>query len=216
MGERDGRMTGLIRVKNMEKESDAQRDSFIFYRSFYEAIHELKDDIKLEVFTAITEYALYGKVPEDLKPVARGMFILIKPNLDINTVRYENGKKGGRNPKKIPEPTVARTTAVSPSPSPEYASFEEEIVQIKADQMWGEPVCMQFHIDKQELERRLDAFVTHCKVERDNELHPSLKDAKRHFTSWMRKAYNTGKEKQGNEQSAPDDYAFKGGFGGLD
>lgn len=80
----------------MEKESEHKRDSFIFYRSFYEAIHELKDDIKLEVFTAITEYALYGKVPEDLKPVAKGMFTLIKPNLDVNTARYENGKKGGK------------------------------------------------------------------------------------------------------------------------
>ncbi|MDE7159983.1 MAG: hypothetical protein K2O24_03970, partial [Muribaculaceae bacterium] len=82
------------------------RDSYIFYRSFYEAIHELKDDIKLEVFTAITEYALYGKLPEDLKPVTKGMFALIKPNLDTNNARYENGKKGGRKPRKAPDPLI--------------------------------------------------------------------------------------------------------------
>ena len=199
----------------MEKESEQKRDSFIFYRSFYEAIHELKDDIKLEVFTAITEYALYGKVPEDLKPVAKGMFTLIKPNLDVNTARYENGKKGGRKPKKVVAPPVAETPVFTPAATPDYSSFEEEVAQIKADQMWWEPVCMQFHIDKEELDRRLDAFVTHCKVERDNELHPSMKDAKRHFTSWMRKAYvNT--DKRSNEQLKPDDYTFKGGFGGLD
>ena len=80
--------------------------------------------------------------------------------------------------------------------------------------MWWEPVCMQFHIDKEELDRRLGAFVTHCKVERDNELHPTLKEAKRHFTSWMRKAY-TNTEKKSNEQTKPDDYTFNGGFGGL-
>ncbi len=198
----------------MEKESEHKRDSFIFYRSFYEAIHELKDDIKLEVFTAITEYALYGKVPEELKPVAKGMFTLIKPNLDVNTARYENGKKGGRNPKKVVAPPAPeKPVGVSPS-SPEYSSFEEEVAQIKTDQMWWEPVCMQFHIDKAELDSRLDAFVTHCKVERDNELHPSLKDAKRHFTSWMRKAYPTT-DRKSNEQSKPDDYTYKGGFGGL-
>ncbi|MBD5314600.1 MAG: hypothetical protein HDS08_00275 [Bacteroides sp.] len=200
----------------MEKESEYKRDSFIFYRSFYEAIHELKDDIKLEVFTAITEYALYGKVPEDLKPVAKGMFTLIKPNLDVNTVRYENGKKGGRKPKKAvasTAPVSEKPVIVSPS-SPEYSTFEEEVEQIKKDQMWWESVCMQFHIDKEEFCSRLDAFVTHCKVERDNELHPSLKDAKRHFTSWMRKAY-TSTEKRNNEQSKPDDYSYKGGFGGL-
>ncbi len=55
-----------------------ERESFIFYRSFYEAIRELPDNIRLEVFTAITEYALYGKQPENLKPFARGMFIVIK------------------------------------------------------------------------------------------------------------------------------------------
>lgn len=198
----------------MENESEHKRDSFIFYRSFYEAIHELKDDIKLEVFTAITEYALYGKVPEDLKPVAKGMFTLIKPNLDVNTVRYENGKKGGRKPKKTASIPIADTPVVVPPSTPEYSSFEEEVEQIKKDQMWWEPVCMQFHIDKEELDRRLDAFVTNCKVRRDNELHPSLKDAKQHFVSWMLKAY-TNTEKRSNEQSKPDDYTYKGGFGGL-
>ena len=198
----------------MEKESEQKRDSFIFYRSFYEAIHELKDDIKLEVFTAITEYALYGKVPEDLKPVAKGMFTLIKPNLDVNTVRYENGKKGGRKPKKAASIPIADTPVVVPPSTPEYSSFEEEVEQIKKDQMWWEPVCMQFHIDKEELDRRFDAFVTNCKVRRDNELHPSLKDAKQHFVSWMLKAY-TNTEKRSNEQSKPDDYTYKGGFGGL-
>lgn len=204
----------LNTVKNMEKESEQKRDSFIFYRSFYEAIHELKDDIKLEVFTAITEYALYGKVPEDLKPVAKGMFTLIKPNLDVNTVRYENGKKGGRKPKKAASIPKADTPVVVPPSAPEYSSFEDEVEQIKKDQMWWEPVCMQFHIDKEELDRRLDAFVTNCKVRRDNELHPSLKDAKQHFVSWMLKAY-TSTEKRSNEQSKPDDYTYKGGFGGL-
>lgn len=70
-----------------------ERESFIFYRSFYEAIKDLPKDIKLEVFTAIVEYALYGRLPEDLKPFARGMFTLIKPNIDVNIVRFENGKK---------------------------------------------------------------------------------------------------------------------------
>ncbi|ROT10024.1 hypothetical protein EEL33_01130 [Muribaculaceae bacterium Isolate-037 (Harlan)] len=199
----------------MEKESEHKRDSFIFYRSFYEAIHELKDDIKLEVFTAITEYALYGKVPEDLKPVAKGMFTLIKPNLDVNTARYENGKKGGRKPKKIAGLPVVETSVAAPSSPPAYSSFEDEVAQIKTDQIWCEPVCMQFRIDMSELDKRLDAFVMHCKVERENELHPSIKDAKRHFTSWMRKAY-TITERKSNEQPKSDDYTYNGGFGGLD
>ena len=191
-----------------------ERDSFIFYKSFYEAIRGLPDNIRLEVFTAITEYSLYGKQPGDLKPFARGMFLLIKPNLDANVKRYENGMKGGRKPRKNTPPS-GETPGETPAESPEYSSFEEEVAIMKEDQIWWEPVCMQFHIDKTELDGRLDAFVNHCKVERRNELHPSMKEARRHFTSWMRKAY-PATERKSTEQPKTDDYTFNGGFGGLD
>ena len=73
-----------------------ERDSILFYRSFYEAIQGLQRDIQLEIYTAIMEYGLNGVVPDNLKPVARGMFALMKPVLDTNNVSFENGKKGGR------------------------------------------------------------------------------------------------------------------------
>ena len=203
----------------MEKGSENNeitRDSFIFYRSFYEAIKDLKDEIRLEVFTAITEYALYGKLPEELKPVAKGLFTLIKPNLDVNSLRYENGKKGGRKPRiDLPRPNGDPADTRQSPPAPQYSSFEEEIRIIKADQGWLEPVCMQFRIDPAELDKRLDAFVTHCKVERGDELHPSIRDAKRHFASWMRIAY-ARKQENSKEPQKPDDYTFNGGFGGQD
>ena len=72
------------------------RGSLIFYRSFYEAIKELPRDVQGEIYTAIMEYSLYGSETEQLKPIARSIFSLIKPQLDANNKRYENGKKGGR------------------------------------------------------------------------------------------------------------------------
>ncbi|MFV0325956.1 MAG: DUF6291 domain-containing protein [Bacteroides xylanisolvens] len=72
------------------------RESFIFYRSFYEAIKDLPRDIQGEIYTAIMEYSLYGKETDNLKPVARSIFTLIKPQIDVNNKRYDNGKKGGR------------------------------------------------------------------------------------------------------------------------
>lgn len=72
-----------------------QRESFIFYRSFYEAIREMPRDIQGEIYTAIMEYSLFGNETENLKPIAKAVFILIKPQLDANLTRYENGKKGG-------------------------------------------------------------------------------------------------------------------------
>ena len=72
------------------------RDSFIFYRSFYEAIKDLPRDIQGEIYTAIMEYSLYGKETDNLKPVARSIFTLIRPQIDVNNKRFDNGCKGGR------------------------------------------------------------------------------------------------------------------------
>ncbi len=78
------------------------KDSFVFYRSFYESIKGLDKDIQLEIYNAISEYSLNDRILE-LSPIANAIFILIKPNIDNATKRYnasvENGKKGGR-PKK--------------------------------------------------------------------------------------------------------------------
>jgi hypothetical protein len=72
------------------------RDSFVFYRSFYEAIKELPRDVQGEVYTCIMEYALNGITTENLKPIARSIFLLVRPQLDTNYKRFMNGNKGGR------------------------------------------------------------------------------------------------------------------------
>lgn len=72
------------------------RESFVFYRSFYDAIKDLPRDVQGEIYTAIMEYSLYGKETENLKPIARSVFTLMKPQIDVNNKRFENGKKGGR------------------------------------------------------------------------------------------------------------------------
>lgn len=75
------------------------RESFTFHRSIYEAIRDLPRDVQGEIYTAIMEYGLYGKETEQLKPIARSIFTLVKPLLYNDMTRYENGSKGGR-PKK--------------------------------------------------------------------------------------------------------------------
>lgn len=72
------------------------RESFIFYKSFYDAIKDLPRDIQGEIYTAIMEYSLYGNETDNLKPVARSIFTLIKPQIDVNNKRFQNGIKGGR------------------------------------------------------------------------------------------------------------------------
>ena len=77
------------------------RDSFVFYRSFFESFSDLSKKDKLALFDALCNYAL-NDVEPDLTGAPSAMFKLLKPQLDANTRRYENGCKGGR-PKKTEE-----------------------------------------------------------------------------------------------------------------
>lgn len=69
-----------------------QRDSFIFYRSFYESSKKLPKEDKAEIFDAICSYALDGELV-DLSIIPEAIFTVIKPNLDANRKRWENGCK---------------------------------------------------------------------------------------------------------------------------
>ena len=85
-----------------------ERDSFVFYRSFYEAVEDLDIETQWKIFKSIIEYGLDGVLP-DLDGVARAVFLMAKPQLDANYRRYLNGKKGGapkgshNNPKGRPK-----------------------------------------------------------------------------------------------------------------
>ena len=79
------------------------RTSFVFYGSWWEAIKNLPRDVQGDVLTAIIEYGLSGETTEQLKPIAKDMLAMVKPQIDANNVKFENGKKGGR-PKGENEP----------------------------------------------------------------------------------------------------------------
>lgn len=78
----------------------AKKDSFVFYKSYYDAIKKIPEEYQLEIYNAILSYSLENIEPTNLSPIAEAMFILIKPNIDSSQKRYEasveNGKKGGR------------------------------------------------------------------------------------------------------------------------
>ncbi len=75
-----------------------ERDSFIFYKSFYEAIVETDAKTQNKVFNAICKKALYEEDTE-LTGTAKILYTLIKPQLEANNKRFSDGKRGGR-PKK--------------------------------------------------------------------------------------------------------------------
>ena len=76
------------------------KDSFVFYRSFYESTKGLPIESRLRLFDNICELALNGKDIDGLKGIEENIFTLIRPQIEANNQRYENGKKGGRPNKK--------------------------------------------------------------------------------------------------------------------
>lgn len=76
-----------------------KRDSFLFYRSFMEALEDLNDKQYAKVMRAITKFALDGEEIA-LSGVEKVIFTLTKPQIIANNKRYENGCRGGRNSTK--------------------------------------------------------------------------------------------------------------------
>lgn len=84
--------------------SKTKKESFIFYKSFYDAIENIEDiTIKAEAYKAIINYALNGTGPKTNNTTIKIIVAMAKPQILATDKRYytsvENGKKGGR-PKK--------------------------------------------------------------------------------------------------------------------
>ena len=99
------------------------RDSMVFYRSFWESLRELEPEDLSQVFNAVMEYALDDVEPE-IKGVGKAIFSLMRPQIDANNRKYENGKKGaeggkmGGRPKKEGESENPRETPKEPQRNP--------------------------------------------------------------------------------------------------
>ena len=75
-----------------------ERETSIFYKNHYETIKKLPHDKQILVFWAVFDYAFYGKITEFNEEdfACSIIFDLIKPQIDANNRKYQNGKLGGR------------------------------------------------------------------------------------------------------------------------
>lgn len=191
-----------------------ERDSFIFYRSFHEAIKCMSEKVRAQLYVALADYALDAIEPDNLSGEAKGMFMLMKPIIDANNSRYSNGRKGaqfgklGGRPRKKPAQIPVETVYSK--------SFRDEAEQMKGDEAWIDALCMQTHTEREEILRRIEAFPIHCEAECSDKPHKDYADAKKHFCSWMRKAYVSPHPNTPADPPSPPDYSFNGGFGGID
>ena len=73
--------------------------SFVFYQSFYDMIALIPDmETQLAAYGVICAYALNGIEPQTDNWLLKMVFCSVKPLIDNNRKRRENGKKGGRKP----------------------------------------------------------------------------------------------------------------------
>lgn len=80
---------------------------FVFLASYYEALRPIPDVERLALLDAILDFAFEGIEPQNLSPLLKGYFILLRPNIESGLRRYNaavsNGKTGGRPPKNTTE-----------------------------------------------------------------------------------------------------------------
>lgn len=72
-----------------------QRESFVFYRSFYDVVRLLDDSNAKALIYAIGDYALNGVEPTFEDNMMKAIWLPIQPQLEANRRRYQNGKRGG-------------------------------------------------------------------------------------------------------------------------
>ncbi len=93
--------------------SNLNRESFVLYRSFVDIIKDLDDADAKTFLLAISGYALDG-----IEPVLQGflktLWKPVKPQLDANIRRYENGRKGGAPKGSRNNPNGRRGKTASP------------------------------------------------------------------------------------------------------
>ncbi len=72
-----------------------ERDSFVFYRSFYDSVKDLENEDFAECMRFLCEYALNGCELQG-SMLAEVVLKMAKPQIDANNQRRANGTKGGR------------------------------------------------------------------------------------------------------------------------
>lgn len=99
---------------------EIKRESFIFYKSFFDAAKGLPEVERTGFYNAMCEYIFENKSPtmETASAIVISMFALVKPQLDKNIVRYINGCKGAEFGKLGGRPQKQEKTPKKPLNNP--------------------------------------------------------------------------------------------------
>lgn len=103
-----------------------ERDSFVFYRSFRDAIDQLPAKDQLPILKAIIDFGLDGSEPAKLTSTQNAFYLLVKPILQKGRNKAANGKKGGSKPKANGKQTESKEPDASGLPLSDNNSENRE------------------------------------------------------------------------------------------
>ena len=103
----------------------SDKESFVFYKSFLDAIELLPEGEQLKAFKLIAHYGANGELPEGEQTLANAIFLMAKPNIDATKEKRSNGKKGGRPSKDTEKPVVIEN---------ENHSYEDEKTMVSENE----------------------------------------------------------------------------------
>ena len=142
------------------------REGFVFYRSFYEAIRELPESEQLAIYNAITEYSFTLEEPK-LEGIAKTIWILIKPQIEANNRRYLNWKKSKTEAKK--KQNRSKTGTKEKEKEKEKEKVNNNIIDksiIKTESFWNDDINKMQEIIKHTIENN-NMFYKPWKQERN-------------------------------------------------
>jgi hypothetical protein len=169
------------------------KHGFVFYRSWLEAIEELPDALMFELLKAIVYYGLNQEEPAEITPLARSYWKLIKPIIEANNKRYENGKKAKRkqngskteaNDKQEGSVRIKEVKKLGIKELTNERIEELKNYRIEKDEAVVELFAMQLSTTKEEVIRLMVYFDNYLKS--IDKQHPTITEYKRHFSNWVR------------------------------
>jgi hypothetical protein len=100
-------------LKKRRRRQLSDRDGFLFYRSFWDAVNQLPAKDQLPILKAIICFGLDGTEPEKLTSAQNAFFLLARPVLLKGRNKAANGKKGGSKKKANDKQTESKKESAS-------------------------------------------------------------------------------------------------------
>jgi len=116
-----------------------KNSSFTFRSSWFEAIKDQPDSVRLSLMDAICRYAIDGEIPDDLGDVAKVAFSLIRTEIDSATRKKRNRQTTAAVPTaelpaaEVQQPAVSAPDQPSPDPEPCYTNFDSAVARLLTD-----------------------------------------------------------------------------------